>query len=147
MKKNNLLIGILYLLCGVICLVIALTYDTKLNSLLFGFSGGLIAPGIMMISKYLYWTAPKNRSKYAERLENENIELHDERKEKLRDKSGRYAYVIGLLVTGFSIVLFSILGELELITNSKLMILYLGGYLVFQYAAGIIIFRHLNNKY
>ncbi len=147
MKKNNLLIGILYLLCGVICLVIALKIYTKLYGLLFGFSCGLIVAGIMMISKYLYWTAPKNRSKYFERLENENIELHDERKEKLRDKSGRYAYVMGLLVTGLSIVLFSILGQLEVITNSKLMILYLYGYFVFQYVAGIIIFRHLNNKY
>lgn len=147
MKKNNLLVGILYLLCGVICLVIALSLDTKLNSLLFGFSGAMIVPGIMMISKYLYWTAPKNKSKYAERLENEKIELHDERKEKLRDKSGRYAYVIGLLVTSFFIVLFSVLEKLEVITNSKLIILYLGGYLVFQYAVGIIIFRHLNNKY
>ena len=80
-------------------------------------------------------------------MENENIELHDERKEKLRDKSGRYAYLLGLAVTSFFIVLFSILGNLEVITNYKLIILYLGGYLVFQYIAGVVIFRHLNNKY
>ncbi|TEB16298.1 hypothetical protein Psfp_01525 [Pelotomaculum sp. FP] len=147
MKKNNLLVGILYILCGAIFLIIALLFDIRLNSLLFGFSGAFIGPGIIMISKYFYWTAPKNRNRYAERLENENIELHDERKEKLRDKSGRYAYVLGLAITGFSIVLFSILGKLEVITNSKLIILYLGGYFVFQYIAGVIIFRHLNNKY
>jgi positive regulator of sigma E activity len=80
-------------------------------------------------------------------LENENIELHDERKEKFRDKSGRYAYLLGLVVISFSIVLFSVLGSLEIITNSKLIILYLGGYLVFQYIAGVVIFRHFNNRY
>lgn len=80
MKKNNLFVGILYMLCGAICLIIALMSDTELNSLLFGFSGAFIAPGIVIISKYFYWTSPQNRNKYAERLENENIELHDERK-------------------------------------------------------------------
>ena len=94
-----------------------------------------------------YWTSPTNRNKYAERLENENIELHDERKEKFRDKSGRYAYLLGLVVISFSIVLFSVLGNLEIITNSKLIILYLGGYLIFQYIAGVVIFRHFNNRY
>jgi hypothetical protein len=147
MKKNNLLIGILYMLSGAICLIIALMFDTKLDSLLFGFAGAFIVPGIVIVNKYFYWTSPKNKNRYAERLENENIELHDERKEKLRDKSGRYAYLLGLAVTSFFIVLFSILGNLEVITNYKLIILYLGGYLVFQYIAGVVIFRHLNNKY
>lgn len=147
MKKNNLLIGILYMLCGAICLIIALMFETRLNSLLFGFSGAFIVPGIVIIGKYFYWTSPKNRNKYAERLENENIELHDERKEKLRDKSGRYAYLLGLAVTSFSVVLFSISENLEVITSSKLIVLYLGGYLAFQFIAGAVIFRRLSNKY
>ncbi|MEA4848653.1 MAG: hypothetical protein VB106_15600 [Clostridiaceae bacterium] len=147
MKKSNLLAGILYMLSGAICLIAALMFDTKINSLLFGFAGAFIAPGIVMVSKYFYWTSPKNKNKYAERLENENIELHDERKEKLRDKSGRYAYLMGLAVISFSIVIFSILGELEIIAASKLIILYLGGYFVFQLIVGVIIFRHLSKKY
>lgn len=32
------------------------------------------------------------------KIENENIEIHDERKTILRDKSGRYAYIIGMIV-------------------------------------------------
>ena len=147
MKKSNLLAGMLYMLCGAACLIIALMFDTKLDSLLFGFSGAFIGPGIVVTSKYFYWTSPTNRNKYAERLENENIELHDERKEKLRDKSGRYAYLLGLAVISLSVVIFSVLGSLEIITNFKLIILYLGGYLVFQYIAGVVIFRHLNNRY
>ncbi|ACL18611.1 hypothetical protein DesLBE_2800 [Desulfitobacterium sp. LBE] len=147
MKKSNLWAGMLFILGGVVCLAIALMLDTRLDSLLFGFAGGLIAPGAIMIIKYFYWTAPQNRSRYAERLDNERIELGDERKERLRDKSGRYAYLLGLPVLSASVVLFAILGKLEVITNAKLIILYLAGYFVFQYVAGVVIFRHLNHKY
>ncbi len=73
--------------------------------------------------------------------------MGDERKERLRDKSGRYAYLLGLPVLSASVVLFAILGKLEVITNAKLIILYLAGYFVFQYVAGVVIFRHLNHKY
>ncbi|SHN51738.1 hypothetical protein [Desulfitobacterium chlororespirans] len=147
MKKSNLWAGMLFILGGVLCLSTALMLDTRLDSLLIGFAGGLIVPGATMIIKYFYWTAPQNRSRYAERLENEKIELGDERKERLRDKSGRYAYLLGLAVISVSVVLFSILGKLEVIKNAELIILYLAGFFVFQYVAGVTIFRHLNHKY
>ncbi|WP_018214323.1 hypothetical protein [Desulfitobacterium hafniense] len=147
MKKSNLLTGLLFILGGAFCLAIALMYDTQLESLLFGFAGGLTVPGVIVIAKYFYWTAPKNRDRYAEQLDNERIELSDERKERLRDKSGRYAYLLGLPVLGASVVVFAILGKLEVITNAELIILYLAGYFVFQYVAGVVIFRHLNQKY
>lgn len=75
------------------------------------------------------------------------IELHDELKSKLRDKSGRYAYAIGLMTVSISIIIFSILGQLEIIDNSRLMVLYLGGYLLFQIVIGIVIFKQLLKKY
>lgn len=147
MKKNNLFIGIGYMLLGIALLFISLQFNTKLDSLLFGFSGACIGPGVMLIFKYYYWNLPKNKNKYNERIENENIELHDERKEKLRDKSGRYAYILGLVVVSLSIFAFSILGKLEIVQNSKLIIFYLGGYGIFQLIIGVIIFRHLSKKY
>ncbi len=147
MKKNNLFVGILYFLVGVACLLIGWLFETKLESLLFGFASGSICGGAVMLWKYYYWTRPENRTKYLEKTENETIELNDERKTKLRDKSGRYAYIIGLLVISVSIVLFSILGSLDIIKNSRLIILYLGGLLVFQYMIGLVIYNHLSNKY
>lgn len=89
---------------------------------------------IFMIYQYFYWNSPRNREKYAEKLENEKIELHDELKVKLRDKSGRYAYVLELITISISTVIFSILGKLEIVDNSQTIILFLGGYFVFQYA-------------
>lgn len=147
MRKSHLLSGVLFVLAGITCIVVALMFDTKLNSLLFGVSAALIVPGIMEMLKYFYWTAPKNKKKYAEHLENESIELRDERKEKLRDKSGRHAYLLGLVIISISIIVFSILGQLEVVKNTNLIVIYLGGYFIFQYVVGILIFKHLDNKY
>ncbi len=147
MKKDNLYVGLASLFIGGICLVIALNFESGIRSLLFGFAGAGIGPGAVMLWKYYYWTKPENRKRYQEKIENENIELHDERKTMLRDKSGSYAYLIGFAVISVSMVIFSILGNLSIIQNSELIILYLGGYLVFQYIIGVVIFNHLNKKY
>lgn len=147
MKKDNLYVGLASLFIGGICLVIALNFESGIRSLLFGFAGAGIGPGAVMLWKYYYWTRPENRKRYQEKIENENIELHDERKTMLRDKSGRYAYLIGFAVISVSMVVFSILGNLGIIQNSELIILYLGGYLVFQYIIGVVIYNHLNKKY
>ena len=129
MKKSNLITGILYVLFGVACLIVALLIETKLEGILWGFAGAGIFPGIMMICKYFYWSSPKNKERYEERLENERIEQHDELKTKIRDRAGRYTYSLGLLVVCFSILVFGILGALEVIDNARMIVLYLSGYL------------------
>lgn len=147
MKKSNLLTGLIYLIVGVISLVTALVTNSKLDGLLFGFAGAGIFPGFLLIYRYYYWNKPGNRERYEEKLEDENIQQQDELNVKLRDKSGRYAYILGICTVSFSIVLFSILGVLEIIENTRLIILYLGGYLIFQIGIGILIFNHLLKKY
>lgn len=73
--------------------------------------------------------------------------MHDELKTKVRNEAGRYTYSLGLLVTCFSILAFGILGSLEIIDNTRMIVLYLSGYLLFQIIAGIVIFNKLMNKY
>lgn len=147
MKKSNLVIGILYIFVGIICLTIALFTESKLDGLFFGIAGAGIVSGVAMVFRYLYWSLPKNKEQYQQSLENENIEQHDELKEKIRDKSGRYAYVLGLITISISMLVFSALGSLKIINNSIVIILYLGGYSLFQIIAGISIFNHLLKKY
>ena len=147
MKKSNLITGILYVLFGVVCVIVALLVETKLEGILWGFAGAGIFPGLMMIFKYFYWSSPKNRVRYEERLENERIELHDELKTKVRNEAGRYTYSLGILVICFSILVFGILGALEIIDNTRMIVLYLSGYLLFQIIAGIVIFNKLMKKY
>ena len=67
----------------------------------------------------------------------------------LRNKSGRIAYVIGLLAAAVSMTAFSVLGTLGIVSEaaSRLMILFLAGYMLFQLAAGWIVYRLLARKY
>lgn len=147
MKKGNLITGIFYVLFGIACLAVALLIETELEGFLWGFAGAGIFSGIMIICKYFYWSSPKNRERYEERLENERIEQHDELKTKIRDRSGRYAYTLGLLIISFSILVFGVLGALDIIANTRIIVLYLGAYLLFQVIAGIVIFNMLMKKY
>lgn len=146
-KKYNLLEGAAFVLGGFIILCIALLTASNIDSILIGFGAGGVFSGIVMICKYFYWNTPENKERYQEKIENEKIELYDELKIKLRDKSGRYAYIIGILMISFSMVVFFILGKLEIIENSRLIVLYLGGYLIFQIIIGIVIFNQLLKKY
>lgn len=147
MKRSNLHTGLVFLCIGIVCLLVALNFRTKLESLLYGFAGVGICSGAVILWKYYYWSRPENKGKYSEKVENESIELHDERKTMLRDKSGRYAYIIGLIVLSASIVIFSIMGSLNEIGNYTLLISYLVGFAIFQYVIGILIFNYLNKKY
>ena len=147
LKNNNLITGLGFLFIGIIFLLITLLTDSVLDDLLFGFACGAICSGIVMICKYFYWNRPENRERYQKKIENENIEMHDELKIKLRDQSGRFAYVLGLMIISISIVIFSILGKLEMVADSRTIILYLGGYLIFQIIVPIVFYRKLLKKY
>lgn len=146
MKKNNLIAGVFYLIAGVLFLTLGILTNTKLDSLFFGFAGAGIVPGLLMICKYFHWSKPENIGAYNEKLKNEQIDLHDELKEKLRDKSGRYSYLIGLITVGVSILIFSVLGMLEYI-NPRIIIIFLGVYMLFQIVLGVVIYNRLLKKY
>ena len=75
------------------------------------------------------------------------INLHDELNEKLRDKSGRIAYLIGLLIICISEVVFSILGNAGIISNHKVIVLYLFVLLLVQIVIGKVAYRQLRKKY
>ena len=147
MKKSNLVTGIAYVVFGVACLLAALCLETKLEGILWGFAGAGIMPGIMMIMQYVYWSAPENKDRYLERLERVQIESNDELNVKVRNLAGRYAYVSGLMIVCASILLFGILGALEIIENVRLLILYLGAYLLIEIAVYIAVFHRLMKKY
>ena len=147
MKRSNLIAGILYLLVGVGCLLVGLLTDSNLDGLLFGFAGAGLCSGLLVIWQYIYWTSPRNRERKKEVADNKEIEAHDELKEKIRDKAGRYTYVLGLIIITISMVVFAVLGALEIVDNMKMIIIYLGCYLALQIVAGILIFNHMIKKY
>ena len=146
MKKTQLISGIIYTLLGLALLLTAIFTNTEIG-MLYGLGGALTGPGLAMMGKYFYWSRPQNRQRYEERLDNERIEMNDELKQKLRDRSGRYAYVLGMVTVSLSIFVIGILEDLGLIGDSRPMILYLAAYLIFQVIAGIAIFNRLLKKY
>lgn len=138
MKKSNLITGLIYLIVGISCFIIQNIFETGLDSILIGLTGAGVGGGAVMLWKYYYWTRPKNQKEYEDLVEDRTIDLQDERKEKIRDKSGRYAYILGLIILSISILVFSVLGSLDIINNSQLIVLYLGIFLIFQYIIGIV---------
>ena len=146
MKKSQLISGIIYTLLGLAILLAAFFTDTEIG-MLYGLGGALTGPGLAMMGKYLYWSRPKNRQRYEERRENERIGMSCELKQKLRDRSGRYAYVLGLVTVSLSLFVIGILESLGLIGDSLPLVWYLSAYLIFQIIAGIVIFNRLLKKY
>lgn len=147
MKKSDFWCGVGFVLIGLACGLAALRWDTPLGSLLCGFSFALLAPGVLMIWKYRKWSRPENAAAYQEKLEQEQIDLRDERKEMLRNRAGRYAYVLGLLLGCLAIVVCGVLDTLGMIQHGRGLMLFLGVYVLVQYAAGILIYRRLCDKY
>lgn len=149
MKKSYLWSGLGMIAAGLGFLAAAIFWDTPLGSLFCGFCGAFVGPGLVQVVKYFKWTSPKNAPLYRERLEEEQIELRDERKEMLRNKSGRMAYILGLVLMSGSIVAFTILGRLGVVReeSADLMVFFLAALLVVEFVSGILIYRRLEKQY
>ncbi|MDE7245353.1 MAG: hypothetical protein K2O18_15460 [Oscillospiraceae bacterium] len=130
MKTRDLWTGVGFVAAGILFLLAALLLNTPLGSLFCGLCGAFTVPGLAQIYRYVKWTSPRNAPIYRERLEQEQIDLRDERKSMLRDRSGRYAYVLGMLILCAAMVAFYILGAFGVIgaAEARLMILFLAGY-------------------
>lgn len=157
MKKNNyfeketrlkeyLKGGIINSILGIILIIIPLFVKFKYSSSLFGAGCAIIVSGIRSFYSYRKWSNEENQGKFEEKLEIEEINLKDERKEKNRNISGRYAYIIGLVIILASIVTFTILDILNIIEFNKMFMIYLGIYLLFQYIIGVVIFNILEKN-
>ena len=149
MKKSYLWSGLGMIALGLVCLATAVFWDTPLGSLFCGFSGAFTVPGAMQVWKYYRWTRLETEDSWRRHVEAEQIELRDERKTMLRDKSGRYAYILGLLAVALAIVAFSVLDAFGLVEEDAagLMILSLAGYGLFQLVAGWVIYKLLEQRY
>ena len=100
--------------------------------------------GITAIIRYFYWQ--NNKERYQEKLEIKEIEQNDELKQILRDKAGKYTYWIGIFIIALSIMVYSVLGILN-IMDTEHIVIYLLVYLLSQVFIGVIVFNHLLKKY
>lgn len=147
MKKSQLYISISYAMFGITCIVIAALNEFKLEGILWGLSGVGVGSGFVLTWKYLYWSKPNNKNQYEEKIEQERIEMSDERKNMLRDKSGRITYRIMCAVYCILILVFSTVSTLGYFNPfSKYVVIGLVTLLVFQYICGILAFNNLNKR-
>lgn len=146
MKKSMFFMGLSYVLVGCAFLFCGIALDTKIDSLLWGFAGACIGPGLVMICKYFYWSHPKNSTKYVEKIENEKIELHDERKEMLKNKTGRIVVLLNIAFTSIAIVTISILGKLEIIGFAKPIMITLAVFFVLQIVLSYLVYSILEKR-
>jgi hypothetical protein len=147
MKRSMLYTGLGYVVAGLVCLAVALIWEPKISSLLFGLAGAGMIPGVMMIWKYGYWSSPKHREAYKARMREERILLHDERKIRLREKSGWLVYLLMLGIYCLLMLACALLIVLEVWMPFALYTIWLLlALLVFQWVAGIVIFRQLEKR-
>ena len=144
MKKSNLIYGLIYSILAGISLYVAIFFDNKMTGIFYGMTGAFGCGGIATVIRYFYWR--KNKEKYQEKLEIKEIEQNDELKQKLRDKAGKYTYWIGMFIIALSIMVYLVLGVLN-IMDTEHIVIYLGAYLISQVFIGVIVFNHLLKKY
>lgn len=147
MKKRDLAIGLAYLAAGLLFLLTALHTDSPLESLLWGFAGAGLLPGLLMVGKALYWRAPSRAGRYQERLAAQEIDLHDELKDRVRCKAAQYVYGISLVVLSLSIVTFALLDALGVLDNGQVFVFYLCGFFLLQILSGHVMVRRLMKAY
>lgn len=148
MKRSNLWSSLVSIALGFCFLAAAIfwTEDT-LSSLLCGLGSGFLSSGGMQLYRYCKWSRPENAERYREKLEQEQVDLRDERKEMLRSKAGRYAYILGMAVCLLAAFVVALLGSLGIYEHYMPLLCFLAVYVVFQYVVGIWIYRRLSRKY
>jgi len=145
--KSRLVIGCIAMFIGLGAFMTAVVTETKLDGIFWGLMGSGIAVGITLIAEYLQWYIHRDDPKYQEMLERKEIAVHDEMIAKVKDKAGRRAYVCGVYVVVASMIIFSILGALEVVEGARTVVVYLGFYLIFQAVVGILFFNKTMRNY
>ncbi|WZL74958.1 hypothetical protein QBE52_09815 [Clostridiaceae bacterium 35-E11] len=141
MKKNVLGWELLLFICGIAFILMGLFVENLTHgSIIFATGCGFIGGNMANIYKYFYWRKPEKKLIYEERLKKEKINLYDERKIMLRQKSGQITYSIMFIVLTVLNIVFTFIGI------EKWIILTLWGVIAFQYFCGLIVFHHLSRK-
>lgn len=141
MKKSMFYTGIGYLICSIaLILFVKLEPDVSFKGVIIGFASSLILPGTIMIYKYIRWTKPRNIAIYEARIKEEQINLYDERKIMIRDKSGYITYTIMTWVLLFANLIFSTM------RIKTIVLVVLWGLWLFQYICGVVVFKYLEKK-
>lgn len=146
MKKNRLYVGVGYFICGILLVLLAIFTEFSFEAFIWGLSGAALGPGVCMIFQYIYWSKPERAVEYEEKVENQRIEMNDERRIMLHDKSGRITNQIMSYVFVILIFIVSILNVFSVMVISKWVLIVLGLLILFQFICGVVVYNKLDKK-
>ena len=147
MKKQVLYKAIISIGGGIAFIILSIVFEFPNESFLWGFGGGGIGAGTTMLLKYIHWSKPENLEEYNERLKSQKIELSDERKVMLREKSARITYMIMMGIYFFFIILFGIVNTLGYFTQlARHLVMGLSLLVLIQFVCGAAAFSYLNKR-
>ncbi len=143
--KNQFKLGIIYLLLGAFFICLCFAFPEV--GLFYGLAGASIGPGIMMVYKHRYWS--KRPTEYEEMIENQNIELNDERKEMIRGKAARVSILIIWSFLSLLIITAAFLGEFQVISEeiSKFAVQSMAAFMVLFYLVPYFTYKYLSKKF
>lgn len=143
MNTKKKLLLMLWIIVGVgIILSFLFILDSPLFGMILGFSGGIFGTTIVLF--LLYCKKNEEVRKHEEKIA---INRKDERKIMLRDKSGRYAYIISLVLLLVITTFFFILNKMEIRISIDVIISVYSALVIFEYVLGMLIFKYLAHKY
>lgn len=146
MKKNRLYVGVGYFICGILLVLLAIFTEFSFEAFIWGLSGAALGPGVCMIFQYIYWSKPERAIEYEEKVENQRIEMNDERRIMLRDKSGRITNQIMSYVLVIIIFIVSVLSVFSIMVISKWVLIVLGLLILFQFICWVVVYNKLDKK-
>ncbi|MBU3186875.1 hypothetical protein [Clostridium estertheticum] len=141
MKKNVAGWNLLLFICGMTFVLIGLFIkELTYGSSVFAMGCAFIGAYIGAFYKNFRWLKSENKPIYEEHLKNEKINLNDERKIMLRQKSGQVTYNIMFVVLTILNIVFTFIGV------DKWIIFTIWGVIAFKYICGVVIFYYLSKK-
>ncbi|MDD2957522.1 MAG: hypothetical protein PHR92_03225 [Lachnospiraceae bacterium] len=137
MNKKDKITMVVYIMVGISMMIIGIIIDVDYySSLIFAMGAGLSLNSIMQFVRYYHNTKPENIESYKEKLRKQNIDLMDERKILLRNKSGYITWAITMVCCFVA----SFIAALLKSENIVIIILFVIG--VAEYVAALIVYKY-----
>jgi len=148
MKKSTFYKALAYLAGAAVCLALVIRYDFRIEPILCGMVGACAAVGLKLLRQYFYWSRPENAAAYEEKQRRAQIDLRDERKVMLREKSAYVMYRILYYVEWAAVVVLAVLSTLEIGTPTTRVVMGVITLLaLLQIFGGYVVYRILEKKY
>lgn len=141
MKKSDKIILGIYIVIGIAMIIIGAVMNVDYySSIIFAMGVGMTTSSCIQFLRYYHNTRPENVDAYQKKLKEQQIELRDERKVQLRNRSGYLTWaitMIGCFAAAFIAALFR---------AEAWVVGLLTGLAIAEFVAATIIYQYLCKK-